>query len=172
VKKVDKESRKRIFRPVFCWALIFFVFLLSVCTDKKDRTVVFDEEKLVGEWVDMWNSYDLSLVDKLFLTDCRLTYFSSEREGVIKGIEAVREHHEGFGFVPGGKEQENKLWVEDIQSEVFGTTAVVTGIWYFSSGDGETEKPQRGPLTFVYVNEGTEFRLAHLNFAEYKEEKN
>jgi len=55
----------------------------------------------------MWNSYDLSMVDTLFLTDDRLTYLSSKMEGVIRGVENVREHHRGFGFVVGGKDQDN-----------------------------------------------------------------
>ena len=54
-------------------------------------------------WVEMWNSYDLDEVKELFLDDTRLTYFSSEKEGVIRGMEAVLEHHRGFGFVPGGE---------------------------------------------------------------------
>ena len=156
------------------WPCVLGVLLLWSCQQAKEnpvRDVQMDITQLVEEWVAMWNSYDLSQVDRLFLTDERLTYFSSEYEGVIKGIEAVRKHHEGFGFVAGGKEQENKLWVEDIQSELFGKTAVVTGFWYFSRGATETEKPQRGPLTFVYVDEGEGFRLAHLNFSEYLEGK-
>ena len=72
----------------------------------------FQVEELVNSWTAMWNSYDLSMVDKLFLQDSRVSYFSSEREGLIKGFDAVREHHAGFGFVEGGKSQENRLWLE------------------------------------------------------------
>lgn len=39
----------------------------------------------------MWNSYDLTLVDHLFLADAYVTYFSSEKEGLITGIEALRD---------------------------------------------------------------------------------
>ncbi len=128
---------------------------------------MFSTEQMIGAWVDMWNSYDLTQVDKLFLTDAKLTYFSSEKEGVITGIEAVREHHKGFGFVEGGKPSENKLWVEDTRTDDFGSAVVVTGIWYFRRSSGQI---LRGPVTFVYVQEGDEYRLAHLHFANYARE--
>ena len=125
---------------------------------------MFETEKVVGAWVDMWNAYDLAQVDRLFLTDENLTYFSSEKEGAIKGIAAVREHHRGFGFVAGGKSSENRLWVEDLDTSDFGSAVVVTGIWFFRRATGQE---QRGPVTFVYVKHGGEFRLAHLNFGNY-----
>lgn len=124
----------------------------------------FDVEKHVAAWVKIWNTYDLDQVDVLFLQDDRLTYFSSEKEGVIVGIDAVREHHKGFGFVPGGKESPNKLWVEDLHTSVFDSTAVVTGIWFFKRADGTL---QRGPVTIVYVNQGSEYKIAHMNFSNY-----
>ena len=124
----------------------------------------FDTGRWMEAWVAMWNSYDLTQVDKLFLESSQLNYFSSEKEGVIRGIEAVREHHQGFGFVTGGKSQENKLWVEDIQTDIFGNTAVVTGIWFFQRSSGEI---QRGPVTIVYVQVGDEYRIAHMHFANY-----
>jgi hypothetical protein len=126
---------------------------------------MFEVERIVGEWVAMWNSYDLSQIDRLFLTDENLTYFSSEREGAIRGIEAVREHHRGFGFVEGGKVSENELWVEDLDAADFGRAVVVTGIWFFRRSTGQV---QRGPVTFVYVKKGGEYRLAHLNFGNYR----
>jgi len=98
--------------------------------------VEFDTDRYVAAWVEMWNSYDLSMVDRLFLTDSRVTYFSSEKEGLITGIETVREHHREFGFVEGGKEQDNRLWVEELHTSVFGPTAIVTGIWFFTRGEG------------------------------------
>ena len=126
----------------------------------------FNTEKIVGEWVKSWNTYDLNDVDRLFLLDSKLTYFSSEKQGIITGIEAVREHHKGFGFVEGGKEQPNKLWVEDLHTSTFGKTVVVTGIWFFQRPDGSK---QRGPVTIVYVNVKDEFRIAHMNFSNYLE---
>jgi hypothetical protein len=118
----------------------------------------------------MWNSYDLKNVDQLFLQDSRVSYFSSEKEGLIQGIEAVRDHHVGFGFVEGGKIQENRLWVEEVRINDFGEAAVVAGIWYFQRATDDVESAQKGPFTFVCVKKGTEWRLAHLNFSEYKED--
>ena len=129
--------------------------------------VDFKAEELLNSWVSMWNTYDLSLVDKLFLTNSKATYLSSEKEGLIKGINAVRNHHEGFGFVKGGKVQENKLWLEDIQTEVFWPVAVVKGIWFFRRGPEDSGKIQRGPVTFVYVQSGNEYRIAHVHFSNY-----
>ena len=128
-----------------------------------------DVQVLIDSWVGMWNSYDLRMVDKLFLQDSRVSYFSSEKQGLIQGIEAVRDHHVGFGFVDGGKSQENKLWIGDVHVSEFGTAAVVAGIWYFQRASEELDSVQKGPFTFVCVRQGREWRLAHLNFSEYKE---
>jgi len=127
----------------------------------------FDSAGKVAAWVKMWNTYDLSQVDELFVQDDRLTYFSSEREGAIIGIEAVREHHRDFGFVEGGKSQGSRLWVEDLHTKDLGSAAIVTGIWYFQRPTGPR---QRGPLTFVYVRDEDVFRLVHLNFGNYLDE--
>ena len=93
--------------------------------DSKGGVGVNSVKKLIDTWVAMWNSYDLSEVNRLFLKDPDLTYFSSEKEGVIRGIDAVFEHHKGFGFVVGGKKQQNKLWLEDITYSTFEPTVVV-----------------------------------------------
>ena len=126
----------------------------------------FDEADYVGRWVAMWNSYDLDQVDELFVTDARVSYFSSEKEGVVHGIDAVREHHRGFGFVSGGRAPEQELWVEDVRSDEFGESVVVTAIWYFGDRESKSEA-RRGPMTMVYVREEGEYRLAHLHFANY-----
>ncbi len=120
---------------------------------------------LVDAWVAIWNSYDLSLVEKLFLNDESVTYFSSEKQGVVKGIEALVRHHEGFGFVIGGKDQPNKLWLEDIDIAAFPGAAVVTAIWLFRRGG--SEKVQKGPVTLVYVPVNGDWRIVHANFGNY-----
>jgi ketosteroid isomerase-like protein len=120
---------------------------------------------LVDAWVAIWNSYDLSMVEKLFLNDEHVTYFSSEKQCVVKGMEALVRHHEGFSFVMGGKAQPNKLWLEDIDIEAFPGAAVVTAIWFFRRGD--SGKTQRGPVTLVYVPVGGGWRIAHANFGNY-----
>ena len=127
---------------------------------------MFETEKIIGAWVGLWNSCDLDPVDQLFLRDERVTYFSSEKEGVIKGYEAVREHHREFGFVEGGKASENKLWVEDLHTSDLGPAVVVTGIWFFRRATGQV---MRGPVTYLYVRQGEEYRLAHLNFGNYRD---
>ncbi len=152
--------------------LLVFWFLVSSCSFEinsgRDQ-VILDVQQQVNAWVSMWNEYNLSMVDRLFLTDDRITYFSSEKEGLIKGFEAVREHHTGFGFIEGGKIQDNKLWVEDLQTNVYGSAAVLTGIWYFRRGPENSKDISHGPVTFVYVQEEGEYRLAHLHFSEYEE---
>ena len=122
--------------------------------------------KIVDAWVQFWNTYDLSKIEELFLTDQHVTYFSSEKEGLIKGIEALRKHHEDFGFVKGGKSQPNKLWLEETFVDDFGKAALVCAIWCFMRPN--QEKPQRGPVTIVYVETVNGWRIAHANFGNYK----
>lgn len=124
----------------------------------------FDLHKVIDRWVNMWDTYDLAQVDKLFLPSPEITYFSSEKETVMKGIEAVREHHLNFGFVDGGKKTQSKLWVEDLHALTLGTAAVVTGIWFFSQSAWKT---QYGPFTFVYTQKDNDFLLAHVHFGKY-----
>lgn len=127
----------------------------------------FDSDAQLRAWVDLWRTYDLDRVRELFLPDARVTYLSSEREGLITGLEALIEHHEGFGFVAGGVVPELELWVEDTAGRSFGNTAVVTGVWYF--GDrAQRDSAQRGPMTIVYTLHGGEYRIAHMHFANYE----
>lgn len=118
----------------------------------------------ITAWVTFWNTYDLSALDQLFLIDDRMTYFSSEKEGILRGIDALREHHVKFGFVLGGKTHTNRLWLEALQTDVFGEAAVATAIWCFQRADGPI---QRGPVTFVYVLVNNDYRIAHVNFGNY-----
>lgn len=180
---MDGAHRFLLGRSLFLLPLL----ILPGCEDAPDRS---GPDALVRAWVEMWNSYDLGQVENLFLNDDRLTYFSSEREGVIRGFNEVMEHHRGFGFVPGGLEQGNRLWVEDLQTHVFEEAAVLTGIWFFQRGEapgeeadsregegaggsgegGEAEQvidPQKGPVTFVCVHEDGAWRFIHMNFGEY-----
>ncbi len=141
---------------------------LSACarpTPPPDTTAVRD---LVARWTAMWNGYDLDAVDELFLPDSTLTYFSSEREGLIRGIAAVREHHAGFSFASGGRETDTRLWLEQLGIDRFGDTAVVTAIWFFQRAGEET--PQRGPVTALCVRRDTRWRIAHMNFSTYRDD--
>lgn len=159
----------KILKIFFSIGFFCFVVIQNDATESIDKSgIQSDIEKCVEKWVELWNTYDLNEVEELFLQDARLTYFSSEKEGAIIGFEAVQEHHKDFGFVPGGKDQLNKLWVENLYFADFRSSVVVTGIWYFQTPD----KPeQRGPVTIVYTRQGDQFKIAHMNFSEYKDEK-
>ncbi len=125
--------------------------------------MVFSEE-IVDKWVEIWNNYNLDMVRELFLDDERVTYFSSEKKGLIKGIDNLVEHHRGFGFVEGGKAPGNRLWLEDVMIEEFGESVVVKADWIFQRKD--SDKQQRGPVTIVYVLED-KYRIAHAHFNNY-----
>jgi hypothetical protein len=131
--------------------------------DGGDSLGRFDGAREVRAWVEMWNRFDLDRVDALFVRDARLTYFSSEKPGRIAGIEALREHHRGFGFVPGGAERGSRLWLEAVQGHTFGRVVVVTATWFFQRAGSATS--QRGPVTLILVNEGAGCRIAHAHFA-------
>ena len=120
---------------------------------------------LIDAWVSFWNTYDLSQLDQLFVTDDRVSYFSSEKQGLIKGAAALRKHHEGFGFVPGGKVTSNKLSLEQVDIEAVGPGAIVTAIWRFERAG--SDKIQKGPVTLVYAPVGDAYRIAHANFGNY-----
>ena len=80
----------------------------------------------------------------------------------------MREHHRGFDFVAGGKVQSNKLWMEDIHTEMYGSVAVVNGIWYFEKGPEDNPELQYGPVTIVYTPTDKGYRIAHMHFASYE----
>ena len=121
--------------------------------------------KKVDEWVKTWNNYDLNQVRELFLDDERVTYFSSEKRGLIKGIDDLVEHHREFGFVPGGNNTGNRLRLEDIDSETYGDSTIVKADWLFQRKG--SEKVQRGPVTLVYVQEKGVPKIAHAHFSNY-----
>jgi ketosteroid isomerase-like protein len=148
------------------------LLLLIAACGSPDRSPAppgaFDTEAHVAAWVELWNTRDLAGVDELFVNDSTVTYFSSEREGLIQGFAAVRAHHEGFGFVAGGTEPDQELWVEDVRSAVFGNAAVVGAIWLFGDRASPPDSISRGPMTVVYVWAGDRYRIAHMHFAEYR----
>lgn len=126
--------------------------------------MMFELDKVVDEWVEMWNRYDLSWVDELFLDSEDLTYLSSEREGVIRGLEAVREHHRRFGFAPGGTKHGNKLWVEKPEAFPVDSVVIVIGVWHFRQVMG---RHQWGPFTLVYVQREGRHVIAHAHFDKH-----
>jgi ketosteroid isomerase-like protein len=122
-------------------------------------------KEAVEAWVRLWNTYDLGEVKKLFLDDDRVTYFSSEKRGLIKGIDKLVDHHEEFGFVPGGKETGNRLWLEDVEIEEFTDSAAVKADWVFQREGGD--EAQRGPVSIQYLKTGGGWRIAHAHFSNY-----
>jgi ketosteroid isomerase-like protein len=118
--------------------------------------------EVVERWERSWNTYDLDNVDALFVPDSTVTYFSSERDGLIQGIVALREHHRRFGFVPGGKASEARLWLEDLVVRWRGEVATVLATWRFRRADGSA---QAGPVTMILVPQSGGYRIAHMHFA-------
>lgn len=100
------------------WPLLFLFTSASACSPgTEEGGDGAGPDALVEEWVAMWSSYDLDQVEELFLDDPRLTYFSSEKEGVIRGKEALLKHHRGFGFLPGGESRASRLWLDSVATE-------------------------------------------------------
>ncbi len=146
--------------------LIVFTFnnilYSSHSSGKREFITEIQINNLLNKWVEMWNSYDIKILSKVFQTGSELTYLSSERNGLIKGYKAVTEHHRGFGFVEGGKVQSNRLWLEDIYFNIYGSNALVTAVWFFEQ---KNLRIQKGPVTFFIRSDGGKLRFSHLHFA-------
>lgn len=127
--------------------------------------VEMNVKEAVEAWVRLWNTYDLDEVKKLFLDDERVTYFSSEKQGLIKGIDKLVDHHKEFGFVAGGRETGNRLWLEDVDIEEFTDSAAVKADWLFQRKG--SDEAQRGPVSIHYVEAGDGWRIAHAHFSNY-----
>jgi len=125
---------------------------------------------LLDDWLSMWARYDLDHVGDLFLPSDALTYFPSDGEGLITGIQAVRDYHEGLGFTSGGFDPEQELWLEDVTIANLGESAVIGAIWYFGSRV-DRASAGRGPLTMVLTDTARGFRISHVNFGNYAPER-
>ncbi len=143
------------------------LMLVALASPVQDRDAAL--QHTLDDWVVMWNSYDLDEVKRIFVADESVTYFSSERNGLIQGIDALIEHHDGFGFRSGGAESGSRLWLEDVHRRWDGTTAIVMATWIFGSEEAEGP-PQRGPVTFVIVARSDGYRILHAHFANAEEE--
>ena len=127
-----------------------------------------DAPPVIAEWQTFWNTYDLDQMDKLFMNNDALTYFSSEREGLIRGFDAMVEHHKGFGFVTGGEKKPAKLWLEDIEADYVGGVAIVAAIWFFDTVRDGKKVTMRGPVSFICAKDSAgKFKLQHVNFSNY-----
>lgn len=154
------------FRPFLCTlGTIVSIAFMPAASMGQDRTPNTPEE-LLDAWVELWTSFDLDVVSDLFLQDERLTYFSSEREGLLTGFPRIVEHYRGFGFEPGGGETERVIWVGDVEVANFGDAALMGAIWYF--GDPQSpEGVQYGPMSVLAVRSPDGYRIAHMHFATY-----
>lgn len=123
-------------------------------------------------WSLAWNTYDLDLMKTLFASglapnvQLAPTYFSSEKPGRIEGFDAVMEHHRGFGFVPGGKPSDARLWLESLVIKNHqDAMALVTGVWGFDRDVAASAPVQRGPVSFFLQNTVDGWRFIHAHFA-------
>lgn len=66
----------------------------------------------------------------------------------------------------GGKSQQNKLWLQDLTITPLGQLVVVTGIWFFK----KPGKLQKDLVAIVYLKEDSQYKIAYMHFANYKEE--
>ena len=118
----------------------------------------------------MWRRYDLDRVADVFVTDDALTYFPSDREGLIEGYAAVRAYLEELGFVAGGFQPDSEMWHEQVTVSDFGESAVVGAVWYFGNRLNR-RAAGRGPLTMVLTRVGEGWRISHVNFGNYQPER-
>ena len=167
---MDEQQRVRATggisrRLIFNLLVLIFVSSLPGC-DKSTEIQAEDVRNTVNRWLDLWSSYDLDLIPDIFWQSEDLTYFSSEKEGVLAGYSSLLSHHEGFGFQSGGAEPSASLSLADQQITILDDLAIVTAIWYF--GDPEDPEVQRGPVTFVITESNSgQVKIAHAHFANY-----
>lgn len=133
--------------------LVLFLVIHGVAWGQPKTAMV-----LMTAWEKSWNTYDLNEVGHLFVKDSSVTYFSSERAGLIHGFDSLYRHHQGFGFVPGGKVSPNKLWLTELRY----LPSAVTATWHFQRPDSPE---QRGPVTFILRRDAQGIRIAHAHFS-------
>ena len=72
--------------------------------------------------------------------------------------------HEGQGFVDGGFQPDEELWLEDTLVSDFEDSAVVTATWRFGSRIGPDEAT-RGPLSMTIVRTSSGYRIVNLSMS-------
>ena len=123
---------------------------------------------VIDKWLKLWETYDLNMLDEIFLQTKDLTYFSSEKEGLMIGYQHLKLHHSGFGFVEGGKQPEKSLWLEDMETKIYGGTAMVAAIWYFGDKNIVKDSVSNGPVTFIFIKDKQDnVKIVHTHFANY-----
>lgn len=153
------------------------VILTSTCNSVKQKEentsapkkiTQGEVEQVMDNWLKLWATYELSMLDQIFYESEDLTYFSSEKEGLMIGFEELIPHHVSFGFLEGGKKPEKSLWLEDIDIRLYGESAVAGGVWYFGDKEVAKDSVSKGPVTFVFLrNDEGEVRIIHTHFANY-----
>ena len=129
---------------------------------------VEDSQEVIDKWLNLWATYDLDLLKDIFYPSESNTYFSSEKKGLIIGYDQLRPHHEGFGFVEGGKVTSNSLWLEDVKITPFEHSSIVAGIWFFGDKSMPKDSIQNGPVTFVITRDDFgDPKILHTHFANY-----
>ena len=157
--------------------LITFLLLLTACNMKKSESIILDQKAaltqdeikpVIDKWLKLWETYDLNMLDEIFLQTKDLTYFSSEKEGLMIGYQHLKLHHSGFGFVEGGKQPEKSLWLEDMETKIYGETAMVAAIWYFGDKNIVKDSVSNGPVTFIFIKDKQDnVKIVHTHFANY-----
>lgn len=69
----------------------FLVFVIACNTQKNEIEIQNkkaalsqnETEHVINKWLNLWETYDLNLLDDIFLQTEDLTYFSSEKEGLM-----------------------------------------------------------------------------------------
>ena len=98
----------------------------------------------------------------------RNAVISREKEGLIKGFNALIPHHESFGFVKGGKTPSKSLWLEDQNVQLLASTCIVTATWFFGDKSAPRDSIQRGPVTFVLLRDDEDsVKIGRTHFANY-----
>ncbi len=137
-------------------------------TESIKREIITQPEvtAVIDKWLNLWATYDSDLLGEIFYQSDNLTYFSSEKEGLIKGYQQMLPHHEGFGFVKGGKEPPVGLWLESIETRINGETAIVAATWFNGDKAADRDSLQHGPVTFVLLrDEQGAVKISHAHFA-------
>lgn len=149
-------------------SILITIVLLACSTSSKKNLTEPEVQLVMNNWLELWASYDLDKIEDVFWNSPALTYFSSEKRGLIKGFDQLKPHHEAFGFVAGGKPASNSLWLREMNITIHRQTAVVDAIWYFGDKLLPEDSVQQGPCTFVIIRDtNKQAQIAHVHFGNY-----
>jgi ketosteroid isomerase-like protein len=148
--------------------ILFMSMIMVLSNGTSSLTFAADAPPFIAQWQTFWNTYDLDQMDNLFMNNDALTYFSSEKQGLTRGFDAMIEHHKGFGFVPGGDKKDAKLWLENIETDYVGDMAIVAAIWFFDTVRDGKKVIMKGPVSFICAKDNAgKYKLQHVHFANY-----